>query len=74
VIELPRPRKDKAPGACTQGALVWTHRAGIDPARHRNCAVCYAAVAGAFGLRPGAGAGTYPETRHCQASMVLPPS
>jgi len=28
----------------------------------------------AFGFLPGAGAGTYPDTRHCHASVVLVPS
>ena len=28
----------------------------------------------AFGFLPGAGAGTYPDTRHCHASIVLVPS
>ena len=28
----------------------------------------------AFGFLPGAGAGTYPDTRHCHASIVLLPS
>jgi hypothetical protein len=28
----------------------------------------------AFGFLPGAGAGTYPEIRHCHASIVLLPS
>ena len=42
--------------------------AGITPARR------YASRYAAFGFLPGAGAGTYPDTRHCHASIVLLPS
>ena len=42
--------------------------AGIAPDR------CINARYAAFGFLPGAGAGTYPDTRHCHASIVLVPS
>jgi hypothetical protein len=45
-------------------------RAEIEPAPDLRRVRRYAA----FGFLPGAGAGTYPEIRHCHASIVLVPS
>jgi len=45
-------------------------RPGSDPDRPAS----HPGYAAAFGFRPGAGAGTYPDTRHCHASIVLLPS
>jgi hypothetical protein len=47
------------------------NRAGITPG---PVEITSARRYAAFGFRPGAGAGTYPDTRHCHASIVLLPS
>ena len=62
--EIRRPRKTKGLPLSGQAPHVLQFRAESNP--HPSYA--------AFGFLPGAGAGTYPDTRHCHASIVLLPS
>ena len=75
---------DRWAGACVDHSGLWCGTEHpTQTVRRRNCedhegtagAVASAARPyAAFGFLPGAGAGTYPDTRHCHASIVLVPS
>lgn len=63
------PKRTKGPPLSGRAPHVMPLRAGIGPAPDLR-----ARPYGAFGFLPGAGAGTYPDTRHGHASIVVPPS
>lgn len=62
------PQKHEAPDARTPGASSSTSRAPADGPAASGRRTRY------FAFRPAAGAGAYPETRHCHASIVFSPS
>jgi hypothetical protein len=72
VVETPATRKHEAPDARTPGASESSGRVrNADRGDLTARADDYDAD---FGFLPGAGGGTNPDTRHCHASIVFPPS
>ena len=66
----PRLRRRQVVVKPTTMASPCSDRLESPPARRTPACERYAA----FGFLPGAGADTYPDTRHCHASIVLLPS